>query len=280
MYPATTGTGFARCVPPIHQLHIATVLLSLVEQLTLDLKETGIAHCLRQVMVSKHPLRVEVFQANQGISSGNMRGHLVQGVLPPAGHPIVYFCKFLAIFPPVLTTPAYFRSSYVFVTAKSSRLHLQSFDDSILRTLKIGIQVLDDDYAPPAQALARRGVVGNILGFDSEGNDAGDIIRAVASRKVDVAIVWGPLAGYYAKRQSVPLELTPVPAFDPPGIPFRYEISMGVRKNDTELRNRLAEFLQHRKSSIERILRSYSVPVFGGNDADAAVAGTDMAGGR
>jgi len=183
-------------------------------------------------------------------------------------------------FPPVLTTPAYFRSSYVFVTAKSSRLHLQSFDDSILRTLKIGIQVLDDDYAPPAQALARRGVVGNILGFDSEGNDAGDIIRAVASRKVDVAIVWGPLAGYYAKRQSVPLELTPVPAFDPPGIPFRYEISMGVRKNDTELRNRLAEFLQHRKSSIERILRSYSVPVFGGNDADAAVAGTDMAGGR
>src|SRR6266566_4430483 len=107
VYPATTGTGFARCVPPIHQLHIATVLLSLVEQLTLDLKETGIAHCLRQAMESLHSFRVEVFQANQGIGLGNMRRHLVQGILTLACYAIVCLCQFLGILPPVLT-PLYF----------------------------------------------------------------------------------------------------------------------------------------------------------------------------
>src|SRR6266702_6619144 len=95
--------GLRRGEPTIHQLHIATVLLSLVEQLTLDLKETGIAHCLRQAMESLHPLRVEVFQANQGIGSGNMRRHLMQGILALACYAIVCLCQFPGILPPVLT---------------------------------------------------------------------------------------------------------------------------------------------------------------------------------
>jgi mxaJ protein len=172
-------------------------------------------------------------------------------------------------FPPVLTTPAYFSSTYVFVTRKVGGPAVESFDDPVLQHLKIGVQVLDDDYAPPAQALARRGVVGNIVGFDSTGNQAGEIIRAVATGKVDLAIVWGPLAGYYARRQRVPLSLTPVPAFDPPGLPFRYEISMAVRKTDPQLRDQLSAFLVHRKPQIDRILRNYGVPLASTDESTA-----------
>jgi mxaJ protein len=170
-------------------------------------------------------------------------------------------------YPPVLTTPSYFASTYVFVTRNSRGLDVRSFDDPVLRKIKIGVQVLDDDYAPPAQALARRGIVGNIIGFDSTGSEAGDIIRAVANGKIDLAIVWGPLAGYYARRQRIALKITPVPAFDPPGIPFRYELSMGVRKNDKQLRDELADFLSRRKQAVNRILRSYGVPLLSSETA-------------
>jgi mxaJ protein len=176
-------------------------------------------------------------------------------------------------YPAVLTTPSYFASTYVFVTRKSRGFDLQSFDDPALRKMKIGVQVLDDDYAPPAQSLARRGVVGNIFGFDSTGNEAGDIIRAVAHNKVDVAIVWGPLAGYYARRQRVALKITPVPPFDSPGIPFRYELSMGVRKTDKQLRDQLTNFLSSHKAAVDRILRSYGVPLLPPTEATAALSG-------
>lgn len=172
-------------------------------------------------------------------------------------------------FPPVLTTPSYFTSSYMFITRKSRHLEVHSFDDDWLRTAKIGLQVLDDDYAPPAQALARRGVVGNIVGFESDSDGPEKIVEAVAQGKIDVAIVWGPLAGYYAKRQRVPLQLTPVPAVDQPGIPFTYAISMGVRKSDRQLQSQLADFLERKKRSIDLILHDYGVPVVDSSQSNA-----------
>src|SRR4051812_20446132 len=113
-------------------------------------------------------------------------------------------------FRPVLTTTPYYSSSYVFVTRKDRKLKLDSFDDPRLRTMKIGVQVLDDDYAPPARALSRRQLTPNIMGFDATGEESGEIVSAVARGKIDVAVVWGPLAGYYAARQRVPLTVSPV----------------------------------------------------------------------
>ena len=129
--------------------------------------------------------------------------------------------------------------------------------------MKIGVQVLDDDYAPPARALSRRRLTTNIVGFDAAGDESPDIIRAVARGKVDVAVVWGPLAGYYAARQPVPLDLRPVnPELDPPMLPFRFAMAVGVRKSDRELKEQLEHALVRRHAQIERILRSYSVPEF------------------
>jgi mxaJ protein len=171
----------------------------------------------------------------------------------------------------VLPTKPYYRSSYVFVYAKNRGLDLHSFDDPVLRRLKIGLHESSDDGAnqPPAHALARRGIVGNIVGFpmfdlDSVQNPPGRIIDAVASGAIDVAILWGPFGGYYAKQQKTPLEVVPVsPALDPPSLSFTFDISMGVRKGDDAFKKQIEDILDRRRAEIRSILEQYGVPLVG-----------------
>jgi mxaJ protein len=156
-------------------------------------------------------------------------------------------------------TLPYYRSSYVFVTPRSVPA-ISSLDDPRLRQMKIGVQVLDDDYAPPARALARRSLTKNIVGFEMDEN-AGEIISAVAKRKIDAAIVWGPLAGFYAKRYGSALRLSPVmPELDPPKLLFTYEIGIGVRKSDAVLFDRLEQAVHRAQPRIDRVLKVYGVP--------------------
>jgi mxaJ protein len=167
-----------------------------------------------------------------------------------------------------LTTSPYYRSTYVFVYRKDKRLKIRSFDDPTLRQVKIGVQMIGDDFAntPPAHALANRGIIQNVVGYSlygdySQENPPTRIMDAVAKGKIDVAIVWGPLAGYTARRQSVPLEIVPVsPQVDLPFLPFVYDISMGVRRSDEGLKEELEQILERKRSEIERILDEYDVP--------------------
>jgi quinoprotein dehydrogenase-associated probable ABC transporter substrate-binding protein len=164
-------------------------------------------------------------------------------------------------FPGVITTDPYYRSTYVFVSLRDRHLPLTSFDDPDLKHLKIGVQVLSEEYAPPAQALGRRGLVSNLVGFETTGGSTHDIIDAVARKRVDAAIVWGPSAGYFAKKYPTELQLTPTPSFDSPGVMLAFSISMAVRKADTELRDRLDRLLAAHQAAVDRILRSYGVPL-------------------
>jgi mxaJ protein len=160
----------------------------------------------------------------------------------------------------VLTTSPYYRSTYVFVSKQGEPV-IPSLDSPALHGLKIGVQVLDEEYTPPGQALARRGLQGAIVGFDTTGDGADSIIRAVADKKVDLAIVWGPLAGYFARKIGHDLRVTPVePEVDPPGLPFTFAISMGVREGDLALRDQLEKILVDRRSDIRAILDEYGVP--------------------
>lgn len=164
-------------------------------------------------------------------------------------------------FKPVLATSPYYRSSYVFVTRRDHKLQPASLNDPALHHMKIGVQALEEDYTPPATALARRGLQNEIVGFDSTGEDADSIVQAVAKGQVDTAIVWGPLAGYFAREYQDQLQLVPViPEVDPPGLPLTFAISMGVRKADTQLRDELDAFLQRRQHDIQSILREYGIP--------------------
>jgi len=171
----------------------------------------------------------------------------------------------------VLTTRPYYRSSYVFVSRKDRHLSVRSLDDPVLRKLRIGVQLVGDDYAntPPVHALSRRGIVKNLVGYSvlgdySQENPPARIIDAVIAREVDVAVAWGPLAGYFAKKSPIPLELVPVsPEVDPPGLRFAFDISLAVRTEDTLRMKELERILERRRSDIDRLLRDYGVPVSG-----------------
>jgi mxaJ protein len=166
------------------------------------------------------------------------------------------------------TTAPYYRSTYVFVTRRDRHLEIASFDDPILKRLTIGVQMIGDDFTntPPAHALSQRHIVSNVRGYSVYGdyrqpNPPARIIDAVARGDVDVAVAWGPLAGYFAQHQSVPLEITPVsPQIDLPFLPFVYDISMGVRRGDNALRDRLNTIIAQRRGEIDEILKQYGVP--------------------
>jgi mxaJ protein len=167
----------------------------------------------------------------------------------------------------VLVTRPYYRSTYAFVTKRDGP-RIRSLDDPRLRRLRVGVQLIGDDYAnaPPAEALSHRGIVKNVRGYTVIGNyrdpnPPSRIVRAVADGEVDVAIVWGPLAGYFARKSPVPLRVVPVsPEVDVPYLPFVFDIAMAVRRGDTTLRDSLDAVLARRRGDIDRILADYGVP--------------------
>jgi mxaJ protein len=188
-----------------------------------------------------------------------------------------------ANFDKAATTRPYYRSTYVFMTRRSSGLHIHSLDDSRLRRLKIGVQILgdEDDNLPPVNALISRGIVKNLVGFSIFGNlnekdPPADVIRALEQGKVDVAIVWGPLGGYFARNSAVPLAITPI-ADDPvhPDIPLHFDIAIGVRRNDADLKKTLDGELERRRPDIEQILRAYGIPLLPDSPETAQVTNAE-----
>ena len=169
-------------------------------------------------------------------------------------------------FDKALITAPYYRSTYVFVMRKGGTI--RSLDDPALRSVKVGVPLTGGANTPPTHALAKRGIVDNVTGFtafdEREGRPGERIISAVASGEIDVAIAWGPQAGYFAKRQSVKLEVVPVsPAEDVIGdakLPFTFEICMALRRPDKELRARINQMIARRRDAIDAILDEYKVP--------------------
>lgn len=166
------------------------------------------------------------------------------------------------------STQPYYVSSYAFVSRRDRNLHITSFDDPRLKTLRIGVHILGeaDDSVPPVHALVHRGIVHNLVGYSIFGHlgdtdPSANLIRAVASNDVDLAVVWGPLAGYFAQKSSVPLDVTPI-LDDPaePALPMTFRIGIGVRPQDTALRQKLDAELQRRGPQIQRLLASYGIP--------------------
>jgi quinoprotein dehydrogenase-associated probable ABC transporter substrate-binding protein len=170
--------------------------------------------------------------------------------------------------PGLLVTRPYYASSYAAVTRADDKRHFVSFDDDWLRDAKIGVQLIGADHSatPPQSALAVRNIGAHITGFamrtaGPEINPQGRIIDAVADGAVDVSFVWGPIAGYFAKRHGDKLKLDAVTE-DPKttGITFVYPMSVGVRKDSAALRDRLQAALDRHRADIAAILASYGIP--------------------
>ncbi len=165
----------------------------------------------------------------------------------------------------VATTRPYYQSTYVFVSRHDRNLNVTALSDPRFSKWRIGVHVVGENYAPPAAALARRGITANVIGFSLFGpygeiNPARKLIDAVADGRIDIAIVWGPFAGYFAKKEKAALDIVPV---SPPmflAIPFTYAIAAGVRKNDQPLLTRIDEAIAGNSVEIRRILDQYGVP--------------------
>ncbi|HEX3835913.1 MAG TPA: quinoprotein dehydrogenase-associated putative ABC transporter substrate-binding protein [Steroidobacteraceae bacterium] len=170
------------------------------------------------------------------------------------------------------TSIPYYRSTYVFVSLASNPLDHLSLDDPRLRNMLIGVQLVGDDgmNTPPASALAARGMTGNVRGFTLYGdyrrpNPPTAILDAVVNRSVKLALVWGPLAGYYARHCATPLRLEPIASEAASAAPMSFAIAVGVRRNEPQLRARINDLLQRDRTQIQHLLHQYGVPLV--NDA-------------
>ncbi|WP_018461945.1 quinoprotein dehydrogenase-associated putative ABC transporter substrate-binding protein [Thermus oshimai] len=164
---------------------------------------------------------------------------------------------------PFLTTLAYYRSTFVFVYREDSPLQLESLDDPALRRLRIGVQ---SAASPPELALAIRGLIGNLRHYYPDFNRPDPLaapVEAVARGEVDVAILWGPTAGFFAKKQPVPLKIVPVqPEIElNPFISMVYSVAIGLRADDEALRDELNRVLVRRWDEIQAVLQEYGVPL-------------------
>jgi mxaJ protein len=166
---------------------------------------------------------------------------------------------------PVLWTKPYYRTGYVIAYRKDRGLKVRSLDDPQLQKLKIGVQV----NTPPHDALGQRGISGdNVIGyqlmFDSNFHAEdypGKLVEDLIAGQVDVALVWGPIAGYFAKKKSAAIEIVLLEDRPESVDRFAFDISMGVKKNNKELKGKLEEALARKHDEIRHILEDFGVPL-------------------
>lgn len=168
----------------------------------------------------------------------------------------------------VATTRPYYRSTYVFVTRAREPWEHLTLDDSRLTRASIGVQLVGNDgmNTPPAHAIASRGIIDNVRGYMVYGDythphPAPAIVEAVQSKQIDVGLVWGPLAGYFAEHSRVPLRIEAVTPAGDPRWPMRYDISMGVRRDNGALLKQINEILDRELPAIYGILKTYNMPL-------------------
>jgi quinoprotein dehydrogenase-associated probable ABC transporter substrate-binding protein len=168
----------------------------------------------------------------------------------------------------VSVTKPYYRSTYAMVFAQGRGLDqvhsgedFLKLDASQLAKLRIGVY----DRSPASEWLSRHGLVDSGVPYQIMNADPqqypGEIIeKDLATGKLDVAIVWGPIAGFFAKRVKSPA-LTVVPLRSEHGVKFDYQMAMGVRYGEREWKQQIESLLESRQTEIQAILRDYGVPV-------------------
>ena len=230
-----------------------------------NIKGEGIENKLAELLAKKLGWKLDYFSFPQRMGfirntlkfklpGTNYRCDIVMGV--PTG------------FDQVAVTKPYYRSTYALVFPKGkgldnvkSKQDFLQLDSKQLKKLKIGLY----DRSPASQWLARRGLLDQAVPYRIMNADPnqypGEIIeKDLAGGNIDVAIVWGPLGGYFVKKLTQP-ELSIVPLTSESGVNFQYEMSMGVRFGEKEWKAQIDKFLTENKLEIDAILREFNVPL-------------------
>ena len=161
----------------------------------------------------------------------------------------------------VQNTNPYYRSIYTMVYRQDSGLKATSLSDPALKSLRFGVIA----GTPPATLLAKYGLIGQArpyhLTVDTRFfSPTRQAIEDVAAGKIDIALIWGPAAGYFAKRQKAALVVVPL-LNEQTGVRLDFRVSMAVRANENDWKRQLNRILKRLKPKIDRILKDYGVPL-------------------
>ncbi|MCX8003530.1 MAG: quinoprotein dehydrogenase-associated putative ABC transporter substrate-binding protein [Burkholderiaceae bacterium] len=168
----------------------------------------------------------------------------------------------------VAVTKPYYRSTYALVYRKGGPLDgvrsgadLFALAPEVTRKLRIGVY----DKSPGATWLEKHGWDAQaqmypILSADPEHYPGEIIERDLAQGKLDAAVVWGPVAGFYARRVKN-VELVVVPLKSEPGVRFDYAIAMGVRHGEPAWKATIERLIDENRAELLAILRQYNVPL-------------------
>ena len=164
-------------------------------------------------------------------------------------------------------TNPYYRTSYALVAKQGSGLEdVDTLEDARLKDKHIGIVA----GTPPATNMAMNGLMVNAkpypLMVDTRLDSSAEaMIGDLMSGKIDAGILWGPMAGFYAKKANPPLHVTPL-VKEKSGPRLAFRIGMGVRGADQNWKRLLNRLIQENQPAINKILLDYGVPLLDEND--------------
>ncbi len=167
----------------------------------------------------------------------------------------------------VLNTNHYYRSSYVMIFRDTPDLDgLKALDDPRLKSKKIGLVA----GTPPATILALNGLMRNVVPFHlvvdrRHESPAEDMIAQLEKGDLDVAILWGPIGGYYARQSQAKFNVVPLTQSGR-GPRMAFRITFGVRQGEVEWKRQLNDFISDNQDEINRILLEYGVPLLDEHD--------------
>jgi mxaJ protein len=159
------------------------------------------------------------------------------------------------------TSVPYYRSGFVFVYRKSSGYNITDWDAPDLRKGIIGIV----GQSPPTRPLADHNLMENARPYRLQRDlnfPPSQLIDDLVKGDIDVAIVWGPIAGYFAKQAAIPLVVVPIPEYEDKNVKGKenWNISIGVRNKDKARAEELNKAIANRQADIDKILDQYGVP--------------------
>lgn len=163
-------------------------------------------------------------------------------------------------------TNPYYRSVYTLVYRKDSGLDIHTLDDPVLKDLKLGIVA----GTPPATLLIQYGLMDHVRSYERTVDTrlfspATHAVADVAKGDIDVAVIWGPIAGYAARQQKTPLVVVPLPAKEN-SVQLAFNVSMGIRRRETNWKHQLNSELDKLAPRIQQILIDYDIPLLDAHD--------------
>lgn len=163
----------------------------------------------------------------------------------------------------VQTTNPYYRTTYAIVTRAGSALDgMETLDDPRLKAKPYRIGLVAN--TPPGNILAKNGLMAAVkpyaLMIDTRvESSSAAMIHDLETGDIDIALLWGPIAGYYAKKSGARLNVAPLP--ETPGARMAFRIAFGVRHSDQNWKRDLNKLIAENKGDLEKIITDYGVPL-------------------